>query len=92
MRFLLAIRNLSKGIYKGIRKEVQVLADISNLNSLLKMRTNEIHSLYFELGEYMYVMREHLDEEHIMKLHGVIDALQQEISQYQQQMNKLKDG
>ena len=92
MHFLLVIRNICRGIYKGIHNEVKKLADISSINSLLQERKNEVKKAYEELGEYVYHAKTQVNEDYVQRLCKVLHDLHEEIDEYEAKLAQLKDG
>ena len=91
MRFLMIIMGIAKGITKGIRNEVKRLGTISELNSLLKQRKEEVILEYERLGEYLYSSKKVVEDEYILQLFQMIETLLLEIQNYEQQVTQLRD-
>ena len=91
MRFLYAISSICKGIYRGIHKEVKRLAQIANLNEMIKQRNAELILEYERLGEYIYVYKKYLEDERILQLVKAIDQLVQDVSECEQQLKQVRD-
>ena len=79
MRFLMIIMGIAKGITKGIRNEVKRLASISEINSLMKQRKEEVVLEYERLGEYLYSSKKVVEDEYVLQLFQMIETLLLEI-------------
>lgn len=91
MRFLVIIMGIAKGITKGIRNEVKRLASISEINSLMKQRKEEVVLEYERLGEYLYSSKKVVEDEYVIQLFQMIETLLIEIENYEQQLTQLRD-
>ncbi|MBR5795157.1 MAG: hypothetical protein IKY26_03365 [Erysipelotrichaceae bacterium] len=91
MRFLVIIIGVCKGITKGIRNEVKRLASISEINSLMKQRKEEVVLEYERLGEYLYSSKRVVEDEYVIQLFQMIETLLMEIESYEQQLTQLRD-
>ena len=91
MRFLVIIVGVCKGITKGIRNEVKRLASISEINSLMKQRKDEVVLEYERLGEYLYSSKKVVEDEYVLQLFQMIETLLIEIETYEQQLTQLRD-
>ena len=91
MRFLVIIMGVCKGITKGIRNEVKRLGNISEINSLMKQRKEEVILEYERLGEYLYSSKKVVEDEYVLQLFQMIETLLIEIENYEQQLTQLRD-
>ena len=91
MRFLILIMSVCKGIYRGIRKEIKCLAEISHINNLQKQKKEELVLEYQRLGEYIYYVKT-IEDEHVLQIQETIVALLEEIEAYEQKLEKLRGG
>lgn len=91
MRFLSMIVFVCKGISKGIHGEVKRLASISEVNTFIKQRKEELIIEYERLGEYVYASKRVIEDEVVMQYMQTIDVLVSEIETYKQQLTQLRD-
>jgi hypothetical protein len=70
---------------------VKRLGTISELNSLLKQRKEEVVLEYERLGEYLYSSKKVVEDEYILQLFQMIETLLLEIQNYEQQVTQLRD-
>ena len=91
MRFLIMFVNVCKAIFKGIRKEVKRLSEISHVNGLKKQKNEELILEYQRFGEYMYFVKDR-DDMHIVQIEEVIKQLLIEMEEYDVRLAQLRDG